>query len=130
MQAPTRFAVNCLLLASAAGLLAVPAGAAERPNVILVMTDEQGYGDLACHGNPHIKTPHLDAFYRQAARFTDFHVSPTCAPTRSAIMTGRHEFKNGVTHTINERERMTLQAFTLAQLLGSAGYATGIFGKW
>jgi arylsulfatase A-like enzyme len=100
------------------------------PNIILVMTDDQGYGDLACHGNPHIKTPHLDAFYKEAARFTDFHVSPTCAPTRSALMTGRHEFKNGVTHTIQERERMTQQAFTVAQFLKSAGYATGIFGKW
>jgi arylsulfatase len=63
-------------------------------------------------------------------RFTDFHVSPTCSPTRSALMTGRHEFKNGVTHTIHERERLTLKAFTVAQLLKSAGYTTGIFGKW
>jgi arylsulfatase len=101
-----------------------------RPNIILVMTDDQGYGDLACHGNPVIKTPRLDAFHRQAVRFTDFHVSPTCAPTRSALMTGRHEFKNGVTHTINERERLTPKAFTVAQLLKSADYTTGIFGKW
>jgi arylsulfatase len=63
-------------------------------------------------------------------RFTDFHVSPTCAPTRSALLTGRHEFKNGVTHTIFERERLTPQATTLAQVLKEAGYATGIFGKW
>lgn len=104
--------------------------AADKPNIILVMTDDQGYGDLACHGNPIIQTPHIDAFYKQAARFTDFHVSPTCSPTRSALMTGRHEFKNGVTHTINERERLTLKAFTTAQLLKSAGYTTGIFGKW
>jgi arylsulfatase len=104
--------------------------AAERPNIILVMTDDQGYGDLACHGNPVIQTPRLDAFYKQAVRFTDFHVSPTCSPTRSALMTGRHEFKNGVTHTIHERERLTLKAFTVAQLLKSAGYTTGIFGKW
>jgi arylsulfatase A-like enzyme len=101
-----------------------------QPNILLVMTDDQGYGDLACHGNPLIQTPHIDAFYKQAVRFTDFHVSPTCSPTRSALMTGRHEFKNGVTHTINERERLTLLAFTLAQLLKSAGYTTGIFGKW
>ncbi|MCA9246214.1 MAG: arylsulfatase, partial [Planctomycetales bacterium] len=66
----------------------------------------------------------------ESLRFTDFHVSPTCAPTRSAIMTGRHEFKNGVTHTIHERERMTLEAVTLPQVLKSAGYTTGIFGKW
>ena len=110
--------------------LVAAANAADKPNIILVMTDDQGYGDLACHGNPIIQTPHIDAFYKQAARFTDFHVSPTCSPTRSALMTGRHEFKNGVTHTINERERLTLKAFTTAQLLKSAGYTTGIFGKW
>jgi arylsulfatase A-like enzyme len=63
-------------------------------------------------------------------RFSDFHASPTCAPTRASIMAGRHEFKVGVTHTINERERMSLKATTIAQVLHSAGYATGIFGKW
>lgn len=102
----------------------------QKPNIILVMTDDQGYGDLGCHGNPVLKTPHLDQFHSEALRFTEFHVSPTCAPTRSALMTGRHEFRNGVTHTINERERMTLKATTVAQLLKSAGYHTGIFGKW
>ena len=101
-----------------------------RPNIIFVLTDDQGYGDLGWTGNPVIKTPHIDGFAAQSVRFTDFHVSPTCAPTRSALMTGRHEFKNGVTHTIFERERMTLHATTVAQTLQSAGYATGIFGKW
>lgn len=111
----------------------LPVGAqepAKKPNIILVMTDDQGYGDLGCHGNPILKTPHLDQFYAEALRFTDFNVSPTCAPTRSALMTGRHEFRNGVTHTINERERLTLKATTVAQLLKSVGYHTGIFGKW
>lgn len=101
-----------------------------RPNIVLVMTDDQGKGDLSCLGNPILKTPHLDQLYLRSTRFTDFHVSPTCAPTRSAIMTGRHEFKNGVTHTILERERMTLNAVTLPEVLRQAGYATGIFGKW
>jgi arylsulfatase len=108
------------------GLAADPA----RPNIVLVITDDQGYGDLGFTGNPLLKTPNLDAFARQSVRFTDFHVSPTCAPTRAALMTGRHEFKNGVTHTIHERERLTLGATTLAQVLRKAGYATGIFGKW
>ena len=111
-------------------LLASALTAAERPNIIVVMPDDQGYGDLGCHGNPIIQTPRIDSFSKECVRFTDFHVSPTCAPTRSALMTGRHEFKNGVTHTINERERLTLKAFTVAQLLKSAGYSTGIFGKW
>ncbi|HIG27520.1 MAG TPA: arylsulfatase [Verrucomicrobiales bacterium] len=101
-----------------------------RPNIILVMTDDQGKGDLSCLGNKILKTPHLDRLHALSTRFRDFHVSPTCAPTRSAIMTGRHEFKNGVTHTILERERMTLKATTLAESLRDAGYATGIFGKW
>jgi arylsulfatase A-like enzyme len=121
-------------LALLAGL-AVSSLAAEttlplRPNIVLVMTDDQGYGDLGFTGNPIIKTPHLDAFANESIRFTDFHVSPTCAPTRCALMTGRHEFRSGVTHTIFERERMSLKATTIAQVLKSAGYTTGIFGKW
>ena len=104
--------------------------AGKRPNIVFILTDDQGYGDLSCHGNPVLKTPNLDRLSREGMRFTDFHVSPTCSPTRSALMTGRHEFRNGVTHTINERERLTPKATTLAQVLKSAGYTTGIFGKW
>src|SRR5581483_7864930 len=100
------------------------------PNVVFVLTDDQGYGDLACLGNPVVKTPNLDRLHSESVRFTDFHVSPTCAPTRTALLTGRHEFKSGVTHTIQERERLSPRAFTLAQLLKLAGYFTGIFGKW
>ncbi|MBS0204239.1 MAG: arylsulfatase [Planctomycetes bacterium] len=120
------------LLATLAGLT-LPLQAAEPrqpPNVVFVLTDDQGYGDLSCHGNPILKTPNLDRLHDEAVRFTDFQVSPTCSPTRSALMTGRHEFRNGVTHTILERERLTLSATTLAQVLKSAGYTTGIFGKW
>ena len=94
------------------------------------MTDDQGMGDLSCLGNNILKTPNLDRFYKLSTRFTDFHVSPTCSPTRSSIMSGRHEFRNGVTHTILERERMALSTTTFPQLLQSAGYETGIFGKW
>jgi arylsulfatase len=101
-----------------------------RPNIIFILTDDQGYGDLSCHGNPILKTPNLDRLHDEGVRFTDFHVSPTCSPTRSALMTGRHEFKNGVTHTVLERERLTLKATTVAQVLKSTGYTTGIFGKW
>jgi arylsulfatase len=104
--------------------------AGSRPNIILIMTDDQGKGDLSCLGNTVLKTPHLDRLYNLSTRFTDFHVSPTCSPTRSAIMSGRHEFKNGVTHTHWERERMALGTTTIAQVLQQAGYATGIFGKW
>jgi arylsulfatase len=107
-------------------------GAADprRPNIIIVMPDDVGYGDFSFLGSPIVRTPHLDAFARESVRFTDFHVSPTCSPTRAALLTGRHEFKSGVTHTIFERERLSLKATTLAQLLKGAGYHTGIFGKW
>jgi len=101
-----------------------------KPNILFVLTDDTGYGDLSAHGHPFLKTPNLDQLERESVRFTDFHVSPTCSPTRSAIFTGRHEFKNGVTHTIFERERLNPEAITLAQVLKNAGYATGIFGKW
>ena len=104
--------------------------AGRRPNIILVMTDDQGKGDLSCLGNPDLNTPNLDRLHALSTRLTDFHVSPTCAPTRSAIMSGRHEFRNGVTHTILERERMALSTTTIFQVLQQAGYETGIFGKW
>ena len=117
------------LIAASLGTFAF-AQAPKKPNIVVILTDDQGYGDLSCHGNPILKTPHIDALHAKSVRFTNFHASPTCSPTRSALMTGRHEFKNGVTHTIHERERMSLEAFTLAQLLKSVGYSTGIFGKW
>lgn len=102
----------------------------KRPNIIVILTDDQGYGDLGRNGNKGIKTPYLDKMFDESIHFEDFHVSPTCSPSRSALMTGRHEFKNGVTHTVLERERMSLKSTTIAQVLKSAGYTTGIFGKW
>lgn len=101
-----------------------------RPNVIFILTDDQGYGDVSAHGNPVLKTPNLDKLRSESVRFTNWHNSPTCAPTRSALMTGRHEFRNGITHTILERERLDPKATTVAQVLKGAGYSTGIFGKW
>src|SRR5262245_31786170 len=121
----------CICCALPAGEIHQPAAAETRkPNIIIILTDDQGYGDVGRHGNPILQTPNLDRLYDESVRFTDFHVSPTCAPTRSALLSGRHEFKNGVTHTILERERLTLKTTTLAEVLKSAGYATGIFGKW
>ncbi len=108
MSMTRRFATILALLGLWPGVaLSAPA---DRPNIVLVMPDDVGYGDFSCLGNPIVRTPHVDAFWRQSVRFTDFHVSPTCAPTRAALMTGRHEFKSGVTHTIFERERMSLKA--------------------
>lgn len=118
------------LAGNAPVLQAADAPAARRPNIVFILTDDQGYGDLSCHGNPVLKTPNIDRLYTEGVRFSQFYVSPTCSPTRSALMTGRHEFRNGVTHTILERERLTLKATTLAQVLKNAGYTTGVFGKW
>ena len=104
--------------------------AGPRPNVILVMTDDQGYGDLSCHGNPDFRTPNLDKLYGESVRFTDFHVDPTCAPTRAALITGRYSLSTGVWHTIAGRSFLHPEEVTIAQVLKKAGYATGMFGKW
>ena len=76
--------------------LAVTARAATKPNIIFILTDDQGYGDISAHGNPLLKTPNLDRLHGESARFTDFHVSPTCAPTRAALLTGRQDRKSVV----------------------------------
>lgn len=111
-------------------LLSVSAVAARQPNIVFILSDDQGYGDLGRHGHPTLKTPNLDRMYDQSVRFTNFHVSPTCSPTRAALMTGKHEFKSGVTYTLGDRSRMSLESVTLAEKLKAAGYATGLFGKW
>jgi arylsulfatase A-like enzyme len=109
---------------------AAKADEAKRPNVILLVTDDQGYGDLACHGNPIIKTPNLDKLHAQSIRLTNFHVDPTCSPTRSALMTGRYSARVGVWHTVMGRSLLRKDEVTMADLFASSGYRTGIFGKW
>lgn len=101
-----------------------------KPNVLLIMTDDQGYGDLSSHGNPILKTPHLDALREKSTRMTNYHVSPTCAPTRSALMTGRNPHTTGVWHTIMGRSIMRNEEVTMAEVFKANGYATGFFGKW
>ena len=101
-----------------------------RPNIILIMTDDQGLGDMSLSGNTLVKTPHMDAFYAKSTRLTDFHVSPSCAPTRSVIMTGKHEFMHGVTHTKYDRNRLPEGLGTIAHEMKRAQYQTAIFGKW
>ena len=100
------------------------------PNVVVIISDDQGYGDLSCHGNPWLKTPHLDQLYAESTRLTDFHVSPTCAPTRAALMTGHYANRTGVWHTIAGRSLLRESETTMADILKANGYATGIFGKW
>lgn len=102
----------------------------DRPNVILIMTDDQGYGDLACHGNEFIETPNLDDFHSESVRFTDFHVNPFCAPTRAALMTGRFSDLTHVRTTINGRNHLNVAETSMAEYFKATGYATGQFGKW
>ncbi|HAV62610.1 MAG TPA: N-acetylgalactosamine-4-sulfatase, partial [Verrucomicrobiales bacterium] len=104
--------------------------AAAQPNVVLVMTDDQGYGDLAVHGNPWLRTPNLDELHAESVRFTQFHVDPTCTPTRAALLTGRYSTRTGCWHTIMGRSLIYHDEKLLPQFLKEAGYATGIFGKW
>ena len=104
--------------------------AGKRPNVVLVMTDDQGYGDLHCHGNEVIVTPNLDNLHGQSVRLTDFHVDPTCSPTRSALMTGHYSTRTGVWHTIMGRSMLGAHETTMADVFSASGYETAIFGKW
>ena len=100
------------------------------PNVILILTDDQGIGDIGCHGNPWIQTPNLDRFYKKSVRMTDFHVSPVCTPTRAAIMTGRYPITIGTWATYKGRDALPGNAITMADVFKANGYTTGIFGKW
>lgn len=101
-----------------------------RPNVILIMTDDQGYGDLGRHGNTIIKTPNLDRLYDESIRFTDFHVSPFCTPTRGALMTGRYPERNGAYRTSSGRTMLHTDEQTIADVFAYEGYTTGMVGKW
>ncbi len=107
-----------------------PGSERRRPNVVLVITDDQGYGDLGCHGNEIIKTPNLDKLHGESVRLTNFHVGPTCAPTRAGLMTGRYCNCTGVWHTIAGRSLIRRDEVTMADVFAAGGYRTGIFGKW
>jgi len=123
------------LMASGLGAVACPSvfsseNNGQRPNVVLVMTDDQGYGDIGIHGNDKIRTPHMDALSKQSAIMTQFYVCPVCAPTRASLMTGRYNYRTGAIDTYLGRAMMHGEETTIAEMLGAAGYKTGIFGKW
>src|SRR5688572_10003975 len=103
---------------------------AEPPNVIIIMTDDQGYGDLSCHGNPVLQTPHLDRLHAESVRLTDFHVAPMCTPTRSQLLTGTDALANGAMNVSSGRTLMRHGLPTIAGEFARQGYRTGIFGKW
>ena len=111
-------------------LALLSAKAQKHPNVVLVLTDDQGYGDLGFNGNPHVKTPVLDRLARESVRFNNFYVCPVSAPTRSSLMTGRYSLRTGVRDTYNGGAMMAASEVTVAEMLKIAGYTTGIFGKW
>ena len=102
----------------------------KQPNVVIVITDDQGYGDLGCTGNPVIKTPHLDRLANESVWLTDYHVAPTCSPTRAALMSGHWTNRTGAWHTIMGRSMLREDEGTLGQFFKDAGYQTGMFGKW
>jgi arylsulfatase A-like enzyme len=102
----------------------------QSPNVVFVLTDDQGYGEIGAHGNAHIHTPHLDRLHDQSFRFVDYHVGTTCAPTRAGLLTGHNCNSAGVWHTIGGRSLLRDDEWTLADALKEAGYHTGHFGKW
>ncbi|HEY2415993.1 MAG TPA: arylsulfatase [Pirellulaceae bacterium] len=119
------------LLAAIAAAVLIPAERAlARPNVILIMTDDQGYGDLGVNGNPIIRTPNIDALSKKSAVLPNFYVSPVCTPTRASLMTGRYNYRTRAIDTFRGRAMMDTSEVTVAELLKSSGYATGIFGKW
>ena len=108
-----------------AGLLA-----AAPTNIVFVITDDQGYGDLGCTGNPIIKTPHIDKLASESSGLSDYHVGPTCSPTRCSLLTGHWTNRTGVWHTIMGRSMLRENEVTIGQMFMDGGYQTGMFGKW
>lgn len=127
-----------LIAAISITLLALPTAQAqhdagtnhERPNIVIFLVDDMGYGDLGYHGDKKISTPNIDAFAEESLEFTNFHVSPVCAPTRAALMTGRYPYRTGVANVFGRAAEMDPEELTIAERLREVGYATGIFGKW
>ncbi|MHC4624805.1 MAG: arylsulfatase [Planctomycetota bacterium] len=101
-----------------------------KPNVILIMTDDQGYGDFSCHGNPVLKTPNLDTLHGQSVRLTDFHVAPMCTPTRSQLISGLDALRNRARHVCGGLDMLRQDVPTMADIFKASGYRTGLFGKW
>lgn len=119
-------------LIAAAFTLSNPSAAepTTKPNIVFVITDDQGYGDLGFTGNPVIKTPYIDQLATESSQLSDYHVAPTCSPSRSALLTGHWTDRTGVWHTVNGRSMLRENEITIGQLLKDHGYATGMFGKW
>ena len=118
------------LLLALLALLSAAIRAADQPNVIILLTDDQGYGDLSCHGNPVLKTPHLDRLHAESIRFTDFHAAPMCTPTRAQLMTGMDAMRTGAYNVSSGRALLRREFPTAADIFAANGYRTALFGKW
>ncbi|MCS7467918.1 sulfatase-like hydrolase/transferase [Stieleria sp. ICT_E10.1] len=125
-----RLAVAALVLMQVWVACVANAATPPRPNIMLIMTDDQGWGDLGTHGNPILSTPTLDRLAGESVRLNRFYVSPVCAPTRAALLTGRYPERTGVAGVTGRREVMRAAERTMAERFRDAGYATGCFGKW
>ena len=121
---PATTLLSVLLCAVAATAFAQP------PNVVIVMTDDQGYGELSAHGNPVLETPHLDRLRGESVRLDDFHVAPMCTPTRGQLLTGMDAARNGAINVSSGRALLRPEIPTMANIFAEAGYSTGVFGKW
>jgi len=122
--------LTVLLPAPWAALHAADQPAAQRPNVLVVITDDQGFGELSTHGNPVLQTPHLDRLAAASIRLADFHAAPMCTPTRGQLMTGVDALRNGAMNVSSGRTLLRPQFPVMPEILAAAGYRTGLFGKW
>ena len=138
VETPLKSSPTCILALLVALSLTSPAAwcgpvaPANKPNIIIILADDVGYGDLSCYGSTEHRTPHLDTLAREGMRFTDFHANgPMCSPTRAALLTGRYQQRSGLEEVLGYGDRgLPLEARTIAEYLRAAGYATGIYGKW
>lgn len=134
LRSPVSSLSVCFVLAILCGAVSIEANdqtaVASRPNVIVILSDDQGWGDLSLNGNQNLTTPHLDQLAKQGAQFDRFFVCPVCSPTRAEFLTGRYHPRSGVFSTSAGGERMNLDEVTIADTFKAAGYATGAFGKW
>jgi arylsulfatase A-like enzyme len=129
--------MNLVCAVAMIGLSFLPSGMirptlaqAARPNILIIISDDQGYGEMSAHGNPILQTPHLDRLRAESVRFTDFHVAPMCTPTRGQLMTGVDSFRNGAMNVSSGRTLLRRELPTMPQMFAAGGYATGMFGKW
>ncbi len=130
-SAQLRSAVVAIVLGTLLSCAGTPTGGSgDRPNVIVILTDDQGYGDLSAHGNPILKTPNLDSLRAESIRFDDFHVAPVCTPTRGELMTGLYALRNKAGMVPAGRNLMRRDITTMPEVFAASGYTTGLFGKW